>query len=419
MKSKDILRVLTGIVILVLLMVGSYLYFKKTSSEENKEGVTSSGSTSVSSSAPMSKKEEAPLPVRVIDAKYGDLIMRLKTVGEVVARRNVKMKSEIRGIVKKIYVAEGFNVKEGDLLLEFDDREYRLKLEETEATRLNRLSQFYIQNQYAVKETQMTEEERRKIEDNRKKFEEILSLFRNGKASEKQVEEAKREYEISLIEAGEKREDILAASTQLTQAEIEYKRAKIDLDRTKIISPFPGIITDIKVSEKENCETGRELFTIVDLDSVEIEAKILESEIGKVFPGREALMKFSAYPSKFFRGKVKSISPLVNPEDKTCKVFISIANPEERIKSGMHCEVFIDSEIYKERLIIPQEAVLVRGGRRLCFVVEGELAKWRYIDSGLENEEYVEVLNGVTAGEKVIVEGHFTLAHDSKVKIIK
>ena len=119
-----------------------------------------------------------------------------------------------------------------------------------------------------------------------------------------------------------------------------------------------------------------------------------------------------------FKGKTKAISPIINPEDKTCTVVIEVDNPQEQIKPGMHAEVEIPAEIYKDILLIPQEAVLVRG-RKLAFAVEEGLAKWRYIQVGLENEDYAEVLEGVEEGELVIIEGHFTLAHDAKVKVVQ
>jgi len=84
----------------------------------------------------------------------------------------------------------------------------------------------------------------------------------------------------------------------------------------------------------------------------------------------------------------------------------------------MHAEVEIAAEIYKDRLLVPQEAILVRGGgRKLVFAVEDGLAKWRYIDVGLENEDYAEILSGVKEGESVCIEGHGTLAHDARVRI--
>jgi len=96
-----------------------------------------------------------------------------------------------------------------------------------------------------------------------------------------------------------------------------------------------------------------------------------------------------------------------------------MSNPDEVIKPGMHAEVEIITDIYPDRLLIPQEAILLRGGRKLAFVVEGELAKWRYLELGLENEDYAEVLDGVQEGEEVAVEGHFTLAHDARVRVVK
>jgi len=126
-------------------------------------------------------------------------------------------------------------------------------------------------------------------------------------------------------------------------------------------------------------------------------------------------LKFSAYPGKVMQGKIMAISPVINPEDKTCKVFITVKNPDEIIKPGMHAEVEIAAEIFKDRLLVPQDAVLIRDNRKLIFAIEDGIAKWKYIDIGLENEDYAEVLNTdntigeIKEGMKVIVEGHFTM----------
>jgi RND family efflux transporter MFP subunit len=135
--------------------------------------------------------------------------------------------------------------------------------------------------------------------------------------------------------------------------------------------------------------------------------------------GREVDLRFSAYPDRIFKGKVKAISPIINPDDKTCRVTIDMDNPREEIKPGMHAEVEIVAEVHRDRLLIPQDAILVSGGRKLAFVVEEGLAKWRYLELGLENEDFVEVLDGIKEGEQVIIKGHFTLAHDARVKIVE
>jgi RND family efflux transporter MFP subunit len=316
-------------------------------------------------------------------------------------------------------VEEGKNVKEGDLLVKLDDEKYKLQLREAESRRLEKLSRFLIEGEeytFLPKKKKSQFKDKNKI---KKEYQKALSLYQQGLISEKEFEEIKRKYELALIESGEKREEIRASVAGLTQAELEVKRAQMELEKTLIRAPFSGVITNIKVSPKEHVQAGQELFTLVDLNSIYVEAKILESEIGKIKVGREVNIRFTAYPSKIFKGYVRAISPIVDPEEKTCKIHINVANPAGEIKPGMHAEVEIASDIYEDRLIIPKEAILVRGGRKLAFVVENGLAKWRYIKTGLENEEYAEVLEGINEGELVIVEGHFTLAHDAKVKIVE
>jgi len=331
----------------------------------------------------------------------------------------INMKAEVAGVIKSLNVEESKHVKKGELLVELDDEKYRLDLEQEEATRLKVLSELLVEKRFAEPGVTRSGPDREKIQKAKDDYEEARKRFRSGLTSRAEFEKANTEYELSLIESGEKKEEIRAAAKGLTQAEIRVKAAQMNLEKTKIKAPFSGLIHDIKVSPQEHVTSGRELFTLVNIDRIRVHAKVLESEIGKMKVGREVDLKFSAYPGKIFKGEVKAISPVINPQDKTCNVIIDVANPEKEIKPGMHVEVEIAAEIHKDKLLIPQDAVLVRSGRKLAFVVEEGLAKWRYIDVGLENEDYAEVLDGVKEGESVIVEGHFTLAHDARVRIQK
>jgi RND family efflux transporter MFP subunit len=362
--------------------------------------------------------QEASLPVKVDVARIGDLIITLKSPGEAMTNMNVVMKAEVSGMIKSLNMEESKHVKKGDLLIELDDVEYRLALERQEADRLRVLSDYLVEKRFADQGEQSPTVDAEKVQKARDEYETARKNYRAGQISRTEYEKASKELELSLIELGEMKDEILAATKTLTQAEIRVKEAQLTLEKTKIRAPFSGIVFDIQVSPQEHITTGTELFTLVNIDRIHVQARVLESEIGKMHVGREVDLKFSAYPGKVFKGHVKAISPVINPEDRTCKVTIEVANPEEAIKPGMHADVEIAAEIYKDRLLIPQLAVLVRtGGRKLAFVVEEGIAKWRYIEVGLENEDYIEVLDGVKEGEVVCVDGHFTLAHDAKVRI--
>lgn len=405
-------KILTISLIVIIVAALVYVFIIRNKSE-------TAGDESSDSAAEGRTVQEASLSVKVTEAQRGDLIITLKSPGEAITDRNIIMKAEVSGMIKALNVEESKHVKKGDLLVDLDDEEHRLVLERQEAERLRVLSEYLVEKRFAGQGELSPTVDAEKVQKARDEYEIARKLYRAGQVSRVEYEEATKEYEMVLIESGEMKDEILAATKTLTQREIGVREAQLNLEKTKIRAPFSGIVFDIQVSPQEHVSAGRELFTLVNIDKIQVQARVLESEIGKMQVGREVDLTFSAYPGKMFKGKVKAISPVVNPEDRTCKVTIEVANPEEEIKPGMHTDVEIAAEIYTDRLLVPQDAVLVRTGRKLVFVVEEGIAKWRYIEVGLENEDYAEVLDGVKEGEVVIIEGHFTLAHDARVRIEK
>lgn len=404
-------KILAAVLALVVVAAAaSFIFFNK---KQNAPAAAAGGETAESAA----KAEESALPVKVVPVRRRDLVMRLESPGEAYTERNIILKTEVTGTIKNLNAKEGKHVRAGEVLVEIDDQEYRLRWERSEALRLKYLSDLLLDKQFAPPAKEMDPAAADRIKRAEQDFSKAGSLFGQGMISREDFEKAKRTYESLLIESGVKQEEVMAAAKGLTQAEIDAKIAQLELDRTKIRAPFDGIVSDIKVSPQESISAGRELFTLVDLSRIKVQARVLESEIGKMKVGYEAGLRFSAYPGRTFRGHVEAVSPIINPEDRTCAVHIAVDNPREEIKPGMHAEVEIAADIYKDRLLVPQESVLVRGGRKLVFVIEEGLAKWRYIEVGLENKDFAEVLDGVKEGEMVIVEGHFTLAHDARVQV--
>jgi len=420
--------VLGGFLIVALVAAGVYLvFFDNSRAAPGASGETSSAAEPGQSAAPPpdQKADAAPLPVKVAPVTKGDLVMTLKSPGEAYTEKQVVLKAEVGGVVKNLSAAEGRHVKQGDLLVALDDREFQLNLEKLEAQRLRFLSEIYLEKQFATSTQAPSPEAVARLDKAKADYDKASADFKKGLISQTALEKAQNDHEMALIEAGRKKDEIMASTKNLTQTEIDVKIARMNLEKTRVRAPFAGILTEIKVSPNERLDPGRELFTLVDISRIKVRAKVLESEVGKMRAGREATLRFSAYPGKAFTGRIESVSPVINAEDKTCAVYITMDNPSEEIKPGMHAEAEIPTEIFTGRLLVPQEAVLIRGGRKLVFAVEGDVAKWRYIEVGLENERFAEVLPstepgwGVSEGEKVIVEGHVTLAHDTKVSIVE
>ena len=413
-RRKTLFTATLVIIVIIILAAGGFWLSKRKSTGE------SPATEKQSVSPPAETQSIAPISVKVAVAEIKDLEKTIKSPGEVYTEKNVVLKAEVGGILKKLYVQEGKHVRQGELLAELDDTSYQLKLEEAEATRLKALSELLLDRLFQEPGlTTPKEQDNTDLKKAQEAYQKAEKAYRDGLISQAELERTRLDYELAQIGSGLKRDEIIASSKGLTQAEVNAKIARLELEKTKIMAPFSGIITGIKVAPGETIEAGRELFTLVDVSQLKITAKVLETEVSKVKVGREADIRFSAFPGRVFKGKVVAVSPVINKEDKTCSVFIGLENPAEEIKPGMHAEIEIVTEIFPRRLLVPQAAVLVRGGRPLVFVVENGLAKWRYIQTGQENEQLVEVLDGVKEGDPVIVEGHMTLAHDSAVRIVE
>ena len=417
--------VLGVFLVLILLAAGTYLLFlnKAPANVRNHAGASGSDMGRTGSEPPNQKAAALPLPVKAVKAKIGDLVITLKSPGEAYSLEQIVLRAEVGGVVKNLHAAEGRHVKAGELVVELDDRSYQLELERQQALRLQKLSELFLENRFASSGQETPPAAVERLNKAEAEFKKATASFQKELISQSAYEAVQKDYEIALIDAGRKKDEIQATTKGLTQAEIDVKVAQMNLEKARICAPFPGILTEIKVSSREHIVAGRELCTLVNVSQIWVKAIILESEVGRIRTGREVDLRFSAYPSKVFKGTIAAVSPIVNAEDKTCAVHIALGNPTEEIKPGMHAEVEIAAEVYKDRLLVPQEAILVRGGRKLVFVVENGLAKWRYIKIGLENEHFAEILAGerpeesVNEGDLVITEGHFTLAHDASVTI--
>jgi len=413
--SKRTLEFSLGIIIVAAL---SYIFILKNGRTRDGNATAEPIEQPVALAA-AGRVEETPLPVKTVMAGRGDLIIRLKSPGEAFTKKQALIKADVPGVVKAVKAEEGKHVQAGEVLVVLDDQSSRLRLEKAEAERLNRLSEMLLENQFGEPERKspgsMTEEVRLSNEE----FEKAASRLAMGEIGRAEYDKVRNTHEVLLIETGMKKDEIQAAAKGLTQAEIEVAIARVELEKTKVQAPFEGIVTGVKVSIGESVSPGQDLFTLVDIREIRVETRVLESEIGRIKTGREADLRFAAYPGLVFRGKVLAVSPVVDPETRTCSAHIVLDNPSGVIKPGMHAEVEIAAEVFRNRLLVPQEAVLVRGGRKLVFVVENGLAKWRYIESGLENERFVEVLEGVKEGDEIITDGHLTLAHDTEVKIVE
>ncbi len=367
-----------------------------------------------------SGNQEAPLPVKTIKVEKGKLPLRLRVSATADVWEKAVLKSEVRGNIQAIHAAVGQFVKKGQLLLKLDDRELTLELEKSKTTKLKALSDFLVKEDTTMSITQeLSPEKKRELQTVKEKFLKSLDLYSKGKMKEADFEEISDEYEKSMVFSGELREEIRKAQEGLSNASLTVKQKELDIKKTFIRAPFDGIIADLSVSAGEKINQGQDLLKIINLKSLYLRGYALESEIRHLKVGTQVRVRFDSFPDTFFFGKLKAVSPEIDPDKKTITIFIAIDNKEGKILPGMHAEIDIEYKVFKDVVKVPIKAVVSRQERTLVFKVEDNIALWTYVDVGAKNDEDWQILSGLEGGEQVVVEGQLTLAHQSKVKVAK
>ena len=235
--------------------------------------------------------------------------------------------------------------------------------------------------------------------------------------------EAQRNAQAEQLRA--QRDSAARARSGLDAAAVAIARADLELARTQLKAPFGGRVANLLVVPGQYVSAGDEVVTIQAMDPIEVEAQVLEGEIGFLAPGRGADVTFAAFPGEVFKGRIASINPIVEQTTRTARVTILVPNPGGRILPGMYARASLAARRFPDRVLVPRDAILERDRRNMLFVYEDGRAKWRYVNPGLMNDTQVEILEEgpedgmVEPGEIVLVGGHYSLTHDAPVRVVE
>lgn len=327
------------------------------------------------------------LPVEGAVIQRDTFVLWVTASGRAASLRQASVHAEVEGPVTAVPVREGGYVGAGQLLARIDPALYELRLQQREA---------------GVARAQAEYLDRVLFDD------ELPDSVRLARAEQARIRVSLPEVEAQLAEA------------------------RYELEKTRIVAPFAGLVANLGVAQGSRVRGGDSIATVVDLSEVDIDAGVLHSELPLVEVGRQATATFPALRGEVFEGRVVSVNPLIDPETQTARVTVRLSNPEARIVPGMPGNVRIAGRQLADRTFVPKEAVVERSRRQVVFVFEpGEpgsetgRAQWEYVTLGLENDTQIEIIPSPdgddtfvpAGGEIVLVDGHATLTHDAQVRI--
>lgn len=307
----------------------------------------------------------------------------ISAVGSLKTPENVAISPKKAGIIEKIFVKEGDQVRKGQILVQLDDVDARLQVERAEAK---------------------VQEEEASLETNRN------TLSRYQKLLESKVVPQQTYDDISL--------KVKLNEARLALAKTELNLAKQNLLDHRIASPIEGVI-NLKIAsigEHVNVAPKDEIVTIVQMDPLDLEFYVPENWAGKIRLGSKIQFTIKAFSEEKFSATLQFISPTADPSTRNVKMKASAQNPHARLKPGFFAEVSIPTGSNPNALLIPESALFSQEGKFFVFVVQGEAASRKEVETGMRLEGKVEILKGIRKGEKVITAGQEQLKEGMKVK---
>ena len=315
-----------------------------------------------------------------------------------------------QGRIVRLYAGQGTRVRKGQKLADLESSD----IDQAEADYLKALADYENALRSSAAEVKLAQQS---YDRNKLLFEQRVTAGKNLQSAEHDLEVAKAARESSIngtkaaLTAARRHLFILG----LNDATIDALAKKTDLAATfSLNSPIDGIVVERNATIGASVGTDANLFKIIDLSRVWIDADVFEKDLPRVRPGQEVKLTVTAFPQSTFSGRVILINSVLDPETRTVKVRTEVANPDGRLKPDMFANVQIVTDVNRAAISIPQSAVLNDEGKAIVFVAEGNGYQKRQVQAGIKDNDRVEIVDGLTAGDKVVVKGNYLLLEQSK-----
>jgi membrane fusion protein, multidrug efflux system len=311
-----------------------------------------------------------PPTVEVDTVGTGRVVETREAVGTVRAFESITVTAKVAGIIATIGFDEGQTVKAGDVLVTLDAQERRADIEQATAE-INRAAA--QRNEVATR------------------LDRAQALRRTGAGTEAQVEDLTAQ--IKTLESA------------MASAEAQKRAAEARLEDQIIRAPFAGRVGTRSVSLGAYVSPGTRITSLDDLSKVRLDFAVPERLLGRLEPGQTVNAVSTAYPGRVFRGAVTTIDPRVDQTTRTVRLMAEFDNPDEALRPGMFLSVALEVTTKDDAILVPEEAIVSEGLRQIVYPVKDGKVERRVIKIGQRQNGKAEVVEGLQAGETIVVLG--------------
>jgi len=358
-------------------------------------GCGSSGSEPKKMHSPEESRAPAAVHADVVEVRRGDVSRPLVITGTILPAQESNIGAKIAGRIERILVEEGMPVRQGAIIFRMEQRELDMAEKAARAG--------LAMAEASLREATLT------LENVTRDKERMARLYETRTISRQKYDDITTAHALAL-----NRIDL--AKAHQSEADANLNLALQRLRDAAVTAPFSGMVVKKYVNEAEVVGAGVPVIAIMNIDRVKAEVEIPENHLTVVRRGAAVDVALDALSQEVFRGTVSRLNTRVNPQSRSFKAEIDIANPGQRIKPGMFARITIATDIVRNAIVLPSRALVTdERGNAAVFVVKNDRAVSRRIRPGLADDSLIEVREGLTAGERVVVAGNYGMEENTLI----
>ncbi|MBI1875553.1 MAG: efflux RND transporter periplasmic adaptor subunit [Acidobacteria bacterium] len=208
-----------------------------------------------------------------------------------------------------------------------------------------------------------------------------------------------------------------AASAAVDGAETALTLARRRLRDMVVLAPFAGVVKEKKVTSGEYAREGDALIILMQVEPLKLQFELPEKYSGRLTSGQQVSCSVASLPGQEFAGKIRTVFPAASVQSRTVRMEAVLANPGYRLKPGFFALVRVPLSSSAGSLVVPRAAIVRQEGAEHVFVVAGEHVRLARVQTGIEAGDNVEIVSGLRADDRVVVQGADTLRDGDRVKV--
>ncbi len=201
-------------------------------------------------------------------------------------------------------------------------------------------------------------------------------------------------------------------------AEVDPSKPGSQYSLSPVYSPISGTVVSSPLDVGATVSTATTILTVGVMDKLQVVANVSERDVGQLKVGLRAVLTLQAFPGEKFDAYVERVAPVVDPDTRTKEIIIKFSKNDPRINTGMFARIKLNTHLYEDRLVVPEEAVIALRGKSYVYVVSGDTVSQRQIEAGVTVDSMTEITSGIEEGESIVTQGQQLLSDGSKVRVI-